>query len=72
MTDHELDVHILAGLKRWGRAPSYVVANCVCLDGHGRHSARKILGRLRAMEKRGEVRCLGFSGNNYEWEIVTA
>lgn len=72
MTDHELDKHILNGLRRHHPAPSYVVANCVCLDGNGRHPARKILARLRAMEKRGEVECLGFRGNNYTWTLPTA
>ncbi len=70
MTDHELDRHIVAALTRWGRAPSYVIGNCLCLAGHGRHPSRKILTRLRALEKRGEVACLGFTGNNYEWAIA--
>lgn len=48
---------------------SYVIANCICLSGKGRFPASRILRRLRTLEKRGEVVCLGMTGNNYEWEL---
>lgn len=67
----ELDDLILDQLRGHPRDMTYAMANGIRMQTGIRYPTALILRRLRAMEKAGRVRCLGFRGNMYEWALAT-
>lgn len=67
----ETDARILEELETHRLGVTYAIANGIRHRTGHRYSSATILRRLRAMEKTGAVRCLGFRGNMYEWALAT-
>lgn len=65
-----LDELIVAQLERHNYGVSYAISNGIRMTTGVRYPSARILRRLRAMEKAGTVRCVGFRGNMYEWALV--